>query len=584
MSIRARILKGFVIVVIIGAMLGTISVIESQVFTERVKALDAHRAEKAKYTDIIDSHYVWRNNLTDSVLSGCEFEGSLDLDTCPLNTWLNSDECKAITDPVIKEELSKIAEPHLLTHQDAKYIEECVKEGNIVDAQNDLYTTVVPNIGVVIAGLKSIETHYDDMIHAEVGAMESIGDFFAVLSIVIIVAAVIVAMVLAFVIANKISNPLSALSNFMKKAGATGDLTLDPKDLEIIEGLSQSNDEIGHLIAGSASFVSHVTHIADELKTVANGDLTVSVEVLSETDTLGVSLRKMEDNLNDMFQGIHHSADQVSSASRQIAEGSQLLAEGSTDQASQIQELSSSIYDISNKTSHNAAMASSAVELADAIKIKAETGSSQMNEMMNAVRDINNASQDIGKVIKVIDDIAFQTNILALNAAVEAARAGQHGKGFAVVAEEVRNLAAKSAQAAKETSILIQNSIEKAELGSNIADETSESLNKIIESINESNLLVEEIAKSSKEQSHGIAKINSGIDHVSSVVQQNSATAQESAAASQQMSGQSVALEEMIAQFKLRNGQDEWQNHPEIIEVTDLEELPMLPPNSKYVA
>jgi methyl-accepting chemotaxis protein len=198
-------------------------------------------------------------------------------------------------------------------------------------------------------------------------------------------------------------------------------------------------------------------------------------------------------------------------------------------------------------------MAGKAADLASTIKHNAEKGSRQMAEMMAAVKEINEAGQSISKVISVIDNIAFQTNILALNAAVEAARAGQHGKGFAVVAEEVRSLAAKSAEAAKETGGLIQNSVEKAELGARIADETAASLEEIVAGISESTTIVQTIAVSSEEQYQGISQINKGVEQVAQVVHQNSATAEESASASKEISDQSHMLEDLIMQFQLRS-------------------------------
>ena len=274
--------------------------------------------------------------------------------------------------------------------------------------------------------------------------------------------------------------------------------------------------------------------------------------MLSDKDTIGFSLQKMKDNLNRMFHEIYASAAQVAVGSKQIAGGSQALAQGSTQQAAAVEQLSSSIAEIAQKTKANAELAGRAAEFADTIKQTAEKGNRRMDGMMEAVKDINQASQNIGKVIKVIDDIAFQTNILALNAAVEAARAGQHGKGFAVVAEEVRNLAAKSAEAAKDTGALIANSIEKAELGASLAGQTAASLEEIVSGISESSQIVAQIALSSEEQSGGITQINTGIEQVAQVIQQNSATAEETAAASEEMSGQSGVLEDLIAQFKLR--------------------------------
>ncbi|MCL2002433.1 MAG: methyl-accepting chemotaxis protein [Oscillospiraceae bacterium] len=360
-------------------------------------------------------------------------------------------------------------------------------------------------------------------------------------------------LVIAMYVPSLISKPLALLSAFMKKAAETGDISLSKKDVEVIQACAIIKDEIGQAISNSAAFVGYVSSIAENLKIVAGGDLTPEVTLLSDTDMMGASLRQMVDNLNEKFSEINTASHQVSAGSKQVADGAQALAQGSTEQAAAVEELSSSIGEVAHNTRENAEMAGRAAILGHTIKDNAEKGSRHMDDMMAAVKDINQASQSISKVIKVIDDIAFQTNILALNAAVEAARAGQHGKGFAVVAEEVRNLAAKSSEAAKETGNLIANSMEKAELGSRIADETAASLTEIVGGINESSRLITEIAQTSDEQSSAIEQINKGIDQVAQVVQQNSATAEESAAASEEMSGQSNLLEELIAQFKLKD-------------------------------
>ena len=287
------------------------------------------------------------------------------------------------------------------------------------------------------------------------------------------------------------------------------------------------------------------------LEYIANGDLSIEVIPRGENDRIGHAIDSMLKRLKEMFIDISESTNHVSSSSKQIANGAQALAQSSTEQAASIQELSSSIAEIAERTRENASRAEKAANLAETIKESASKGSHQMDELIHAVKDISQASNKINSIIKVIDDIAFQTNILALNAAVEAARAGQHGKGFAVVAEEVRNLAAKSAEAAKETNEMINDSIEKASLGSRIADETAGSLTEIVSGINESNQLVTEIANASEGQSHGIEQINNGIYLVSQTIAQNSATAEESAAESQEMSSQAVFLSNLISQFKL---------------------------------
>jgi methyl-accepting chemotaxis protein len=381
-----------------------------------------------------------------------------------------------------------------------------------------------------------------------------------IVMLIIFVLVGVVIVVVVGIVTGRIINPLTHLTAFMKKAGANGDISLTPEYEKIIEKSAAIKDEIGECISSTARFVSHLQDIERSLSTVSEGDLTADLKLLSENDTVACSLKAMTDNLNNMFNRINASAAQVSSGSKQVADGSQALAQGATEQAASIEKLSDSITEIAERTKTNAATADITSKLSVTIKENAEKGSRQMDEMITAIGEVNAASNNISKIIKTIDDIAFQTNILALNAAVEAARAGQHGKGFAVVAEEVRYLASKSAEAAKNTDIMIMNSIEKAELGSRIAGETAASLNEIVVGINESSILIERIARESEEQSLGISQINIGIDQVTQVVQQNSATAEESAAASEEMSGQSEMLQQLILQFKLKGGDSTLQS------------------------
>jgi len=321
----------------------------------------------------------------------------------------------------------------------------------------------------------------------------------------------------------------------------------------LIEKNAHAKDEIGQCVTSSTIFIKRILEVGRIIEQVAGGDLTAELKPLSDKDVIVLDMGKMTDSLNGMFTEIHVAASQVSSSAKQIADGAQSLAQGSTEQAATVQELSASVNDVAEKTSMNADMAKESATLSNDIRKNAETGSVQMDQMMSAVREINDASSSIGKVIKVIDDIAFQTNILALNAAVEAARAGQHGKGFAVVAEEVRNLASKSAEAAKDTGALIENSIEKANMGYTIAEETVTSLREIVEGINRSVDLMSSISQSSDEQATAITMVNTGIDQVAQVVHQNSATAEESAAASEELSSQAEMLEILLSKFKLKN-------------------------------
>ncbi|MBU4539640.1 methyl-accepting chemotaxis protein [uncultured Acetobacterium sp.] len=309
---------------------------------------------------------------------------------------------------------------------------------------------------------------------------------------------------------------------------------------------------LGLMIANMIS--KPLRRMVDSAEEIANGNLDVAVKVDSrdEVGELGLAFIKMTDHINEIMTNIDSAAEQVAAGSKQIADSSMGLSQGATEQASSIEQLTASIEEISSQTRLNADNASEANELAELTRENAVQGNNEMKRMLESMEEINESSANISKIIKVIDEIAFQTNILALNAAVEAARARQHGKGFAVVAEEVRNLAARSADAAKETTRMIEGSIKKVDDGTKIATTTAAALNKIVDDVAKVSGIVGNIASASNEQAIGISQINQGIMQVSEVVQMNSATSEESAAASEELSSQAVLLREQAARFTLK--------------------------------
>jgi methyl-accepting chemotaxis protein len=316
------------------------------------------------------------------------------------------------------------------------------------------------------------------------------------------------------------------------------------------------SDEIGVMAKAMDDFSDSLqTQFVGSLQKLSQGDLSFSVTSKDPDDLIGVSLVKARENLNDLMSIIHDTADNIASGATEISNASQSLSEGAADQAGSIEEINSSITEIGERASENAQKASTAARISELACGAAKNGNEQMMNMLNAMGEINEASTSIQKIIKVIDEIAFQTNLLALNAAVEAARAGKHGKGFAVVAQEVRKLAGRSANAAKETANLIEQSVKKTGKGMEISNRTAEALGEIEQGITQVTDIVNEIASASEGQASGIKHIKEGVNQIEKVTQQNTTNAAEGASISKDLAAQAMLLKRMLSRFKLKSRQ-----------------------------
>jgi methyl-accepting chemotaxis protein len=549
LKISVKLILGFIVVAIIAGIVGVVGIVEINKINSLAEDMySRHTVNLSQLVPITESYQMTRVGFRDLVIQQDEESMNHTVELINENYEIVLDTLgefgKLIKDPRVKKEhenLTSILTNEFVTYKD-KVIQLATGNQNN-EAYNIVFTEGVEINNKVTSAIEGLTSLKIELSAEASKTNKATADTADLIMVILIIAGMIISVVLGICISNIIGRPIKKLAETADKI-ALGDVNVSVE--------ATTRDEIGNLMASFSHMIENIRSQALTAEKIAAGDLTIDVSIKSEDDLLGKKLRELVVKNNEVLSSITAASEQVSEGAKQISDSSISLAQGATEQASSIEQLTASIEEISAQIKRNAEYANEANELTEASKREVKQGNEQMKEMLKAMLDINDSSQNISKVIKVIDDISFQTNMLALNAAVEAARAGQHGRGFAVVAEQVRNLAERSANAAKETTDMIESSIRKAEGGTKLANETASALTRILEGAEKVATLVSDIAVSSNEQASGIAQINLGVMQVSQVVQTNSATSEETAAASEELASQAELLKNQVGRFKLK--------------------------------
>ncbi len=561
LKVRTKLIIGFAVVAVLALAIGIVGIVSlNSLNSNYSSAIETHGKPLTSAGHVLETIHSLRAEYRAAII----FTG--DVAKVQAQRALVDELCKTFEEhfAVFKESLVRPDTAELMAAAEEEYntvfkpavyegiqnAEDGMSQAELVQNMTNVVKPSVDIIGNNVSECLVIKSAMLDETSAESAALFT--TVFAVL-IAVIAVTILFAVLITVLITRLITQPLNMIKDIATQAGGSGNLHFSEEVRNNVLEAGKAKDELGQSLNVFAKLMDYLVYISGCLERVANRDLAVDVNVLGNEDTMGNALVNMIENLNAMFSELSSISNQVATAANEVSLGAQTLAQGSTEQASTIQEISASLEQINEQMNISYRTAMSAAEQSMEMNKAAHVGNDKMDMMTHSMHEINDASQSIGRVIKVIDDIAFQTNILALNASVEAARAGIHGQGFAVVADEVRNLAGKSADAARETAALISANISKTEQGLSDTEDTAKNLSQIMQGISETSESLQSVASQSETAKAATTQVTLAMDQVAQVVQQNSATSEESAAASQEMSGQAQMLQQLVSQFKLKD-------------------------------
>ena len=534
-----------IIAVLLFSVMTTISIIRmdrAQKNSRQANALlvRCHQAEVA--------HYKWAANLSNALYAGTEFTGSTAWDGCVLGQWIYGE---AGTDDQQVLSLRAELEPlHKELHQSATYVLD-LKESDPAQAQLYYQNVIQANLATIVSKLDQVAALLDDSNTQGMANMNSIIAIMHGTSIVGLVVAMIAMISLVVYVMGRVIRPILTITESCKPLhDGRLDLTIP----------YESKNELGALSRNLETAMSRIRSYVEDINRVmaqfsdGNFDVSTSTEYIGDFRSIERSIDSFTETITRAFQYIHQVEQRISSNAGQLSSGSQNLAQSATEQASAVEELLSTLEELKRAANGNVQAAASAQESANETARQVSISSQQMTQMVAAMGDISEASQQIGQIIATIESIAFQTNILALNAAVEAARAGSAGKGFAVVADEVRSLASQSDEAAKATKDLIENSVNASEKGRQIVAEVSQSLQAAQTLVTQSADSIRDIARAVEGEAGTITQVTEAIGQISAAVQSNSASSEESAAVSVELFQEVRTLESTTSRFQLKDG------------------------------